>query len=89
MKRISIKNYRGYMGTLIDVQDKVSYNESHYSGSINIPLNTLLIHYKELLSKNTPYYIVCRKGHNSQKAVSILEYYGYNVTQVYNEWKKF
>ena len=34
------------------------------------------------LEKNKPYFIVCAKGTKSRKAVSILEFYGYDVTQM-------
>lgn len=85
MKRISVNEYKGYMGELIDVRDPVSYKEDHHPLSINIYYDTLLLNHKDLLNKNDKYYIICRKGHKSKKAVSILEYYGYDVTQVYYE----
>lgn len=87
MKRINILDYKGHMGKLIDVQDAVSYSENHHPLSINIYYDTLLLHHKDLLNKKDKYFIICRKGHKSKKAVSILEYYGYDVTQVYYEWK--
>ena len=70
------------MGTLIDVSDTLTYKENPYPGSINIPYEKLLLNYKELLNKNSKYYIMCKKGLHSQKVVSILEFYGYDVTQV-------
>lgn len=85
MKRISVKDYKSNMGKLIDVQNPTSFLEQHHPNSINIYYDTLLLHHKELLNKNDKYYIICRKGHKSKKAVSILEYYGYDVTQVYYE----
>ena len=85
MKRINIKDYKEYMGRLIDIRDHISYKEDHHPLSINIYYDTLLLHHKDLLNKNDKYFIVCRKGHKSKKAVSILEYYGYDVTQVYYE----
>jgi len=89
MKRISVKDYKGYMGKLIDVRDPISYKEDHHPLSVNIYYDTLILNHKDLLNKNDSYYIICRKGHKSKKAVSILEYYGYDVTQVYYEWKFF
>lgn len=82
MKRIDLSTYTPNMGTLIDLSDAITYQEDHYPGSINIPFQKLLLHYKELLNKNEKYYITCKKGIHSQKAVSILEFYGYDVTQV-------
>lgn len=81
MKRIKINDYFKTLGTLIDIQNVVDYNEYHHPDSINIPYEKLLLNYKSLLDKNKPYYIVCRKGTKSRKAVSILEFYGYDVTQ--------
>lgn len=85
MKRINIKDYKPYMGILIDVRDPVYYQKEHYQNSINIPYNKLLLNYKTLLDPNKKYFITCTKGHKSKKAVSILEYYGYDVTQAYND----
>ena len=82
MKRLNIKDYYKSMGTLIDVQNPIDYQEYHHPDSINIPYETLLLNHKTLLSKNNPYYIVCTKGTKSRKAVSILEFYGYDVTQM-------
>ena len=70
------------MGTLIDVSDEITYKENQVPGSINIPYEKLLLNYKELLNKNSKYYIMCTKGIHSRKVVSILEFYGYDVTQV-------
>lgn len=81
MKRIKINDYFKTLGTLIDIQNVIDYNEYHHPDSINIPYEKLLLNYKSLLDKNKPYYIVCRKGTKSRKAVSILEFYGYDVTQ--------
>lgn len=72
------------MGTLIDVSDEITYKENQVPGSINIPYEKLLLNYKELLNKNSKYYIMCTKGIHSRKVVSILEFYGYDVTQVIN-----
>lgn len=70
------------MGLLIDISDYETYKEKMVPGSVNIPYQRLLLNYKELLDKNKKYYIMCSKGIHSRKAVSILEFYGYDVTQV-------
>ena len=85
MKRIPLKEYQSYMGTLIDLSDPITYKERKIAGSVNITYDKLMLHYQEYLKKNTPYYILCSKGIHSKRAVSILEYYGYDVTQVYIE----
>lgn len=82
MKRMNIKDYKSYMGTLIDIENPIEYKEYHHQDSINIPYERLMLNYKTLLDKNKSYYIVCSKGTKSRKAVSILEFYGYDVTQM-------
>ena len=82
MKRLKIKEYKYYMGKLIDIQNPIDYKEYHHPDSINIPYEKLLLNYKTLLDKKESYYIVCNKGTKSRKAVSILEFYGYDVTQM-------
>ena len=82
MKRLDIKDYYSSMGTLIDIQNPIDYKEYHHPSSINIPYEKLMLNYKTLLDKNKSYFIVCNKGTKSRKAVSILEFYGYDVTQM-------
>ena len=82
MKRIDLKNYDPNMGLLIDVSDAETYQKKMVPGSVNIPYERLLLNYEEILDKNKKYYIMCSKGIHSRKAVSILEFYGYDVTQV-------
>ncbi len=82
MKRIDLNVYDKSMGTLIDVSDEITYKQNPHPSSINIPYQKLLLNYKELLDKNRKYYIMCLKGVHSRKVVSILEFYGYDVTQV-------
>lgn len=82
MKRLNINNYNKNMGTLIDVQNPIDYKVYHHPDSLNIPYEKLMLNYKTLLEINKPYFIVCNKGTKSRKAVSILEFYGYDVTQM-------
>lgn len=82
MKRIEIGTYNKSMGTLIDVSDEISFKINHHPDSVNIPYEKLLLNYKEILKKNQKYFITCAKGVHSRKVVSILEFYGYDVTQV-------
>ena len=85
MKRINASEYSSSMGTLIDLENPVTYNESHLEGAINIPYEKLLVSHKDLLNKGKKYYLYCAKGFKSRKAVSILEFYGYDVTQVFKD----
>ncbi len=81
MKRININKYHKSMGLLIDIQHPLDYAEYHHPDSVNIPYDKLMLNYKTLLDKSKPYFITCKLGTKSRKAVSILEYYGYDVTQ--------
>lgn len=82
MKVIDYKNYHSNMGTLIDIENFVNYNNAHLKEAINIPYEKLLYNHSEYLDKNKKYFIVCKKGITSKKATRILEFYGYDVTQV-------
>lgn len=77
MKTININDYQKHMGKLIILDDN---NDINYGTKISY--DYLLFHYKELLNKNDSYYIMCNKGQKSKRIVSILELYGYNVTNV-------
>lgn len=82
MQTINIKDYNASMGPLIDVEDASVYKIKHVNGAINIPYLELSYHFQNLLDKNKHYYIYCNAGHKSRRIVSILEIYGYKVTQV-------
>ena len=82
MKRIKLSDYNSNMGILIDVRNPEDYKNNPNLGSINIYADKLLMNYKSILDHNKKYYIICDKGVLSRKVVAILEYYGYNVTQV-------
>ncbi len=83
MKRIYKKDYYYGMGTLIDVDDEITFKTKN-SNALNIYYEKLLLHYKEYLNINQRYYITCSKGVKSAKVVRLLELYGYDVTQVIN-----
>ncbi len=73
------------MGMLIDLSSRESYIMSHHDYSVNIPYQQFMLYYDQYLNKNDAYFIICQKGIHSNQAVRILEYLGYNVTQVVNE----
>lgn len=64
---------------LIDVRETVQYNICSLPSSINIPLKDLpdrMEDVKKLLgTPNTPVYVICRLGNDSQHAVNILKKY--------------
>lgn len=80
MKKILLSEYNDKMGIFIEINDK--YNNV-VPGSIHIPYEELLVNYRELLDKNKKYFIYCKGGIKSRKAVNILNFYGYDVTLVY------
>lgn len=80
MKKILLKDYRSNMGMFIDINNEASKVVRDYK---HIKYEELMINYNELLDKNKKYYIYCNGGIRSKKAVSVLEFYGYDVTLVY------
>ena len=81
---MSIKSYQEGMGQLIDLSNPTDFALKHDPRSKNIPYQRLMMHYKEYLNKNEAYYLICSQGVHSSKAVQVLEYLGYDVTQVVN-----
>ena len=81
MKRIKLSEFNDTMGILIDVQHPLDYQKHPFS-KINIYADKLLMNYKSCLDYQNKYYIICEKGYLSNKVVAMLEYFGYDVTQV-------
>ncbi len=82
MKRMSLKNYDISMGELIDLSNPLDYLEKHDARAVSIPYQKLMMNYDKYLTKDKAYYLICSKGMHSSKAVMMLEYLGYDVTQV-------
>lgn len=82
MKSINLKDYKSYMGKLIDVRPKYEYVKKSVPGSINIPYDELIFNHNKYLNKNEKYFIICSGGIKSKKATNILSVYGYDVTNV-------
>ena len=74
--------YQKQMGTLIDLSSEEGYLEYHHPDAVNIPYQKFMLYYDRFLDKKKPYYLTCRKGIHSGRAVNLLEYLGYDVTQV-------
>ncbi len=64
---------------IIDVSDKFTYNNNHINGSINIPYDELINNYRVYLNKNETYYLYCKSGKLSKRAVMVLSSIGYKV----------
>lgn len=82
MKRIKISEYNKSMGTLFDLSSPETFLSFHHPDAINFPYQKFMLYYDQYLKKDTPYYFICSQGLHSGKVVSMLEYFGYNVTQV-------
>ena len=82
MKKISIADYNKNMGTLIDLSSPQDFIISHDPDAVNIPYQKFMLYYDSYLKKDKPYFFICSKGFHSAKVVGMLEYFGYNATQV-------
>lgn len=82
MKKIMYSDYNPAMGLLIDVQHPLDYKENPTSNSKNVYADKLMLNYKTVLDKDKKYFIICSKGSLSKRVVAMLEYLGYDVTQV-------
>lgn len=64
---------------IIDVGSRSEYIEGHINGSINIPYDELINNYRRYLNKEESYYLYCKSGKLSRRAVMILSSLGYKV----------
>lgn len=64
---------------IIDVSDRLTYQNNHIEGSINIPYDDLINNYRYYLNKSESYYLYCKSGKLSRRAVAILSSIGYKV----------
>lgn len=64
---------------IIDVSEKYVYELNHIQGSVNIPYSELLNNYRRYLNKNDSYYLYCKSGKLSKRAVMVLSSLGYKV----------
>ena len=71
--------YIGDVMRIIDVSDKYTYNLGHINGSINIPYDELINNYRSYLNKNEKYFLYCKSGKLSKRAVMVLSSLGYKV----------
>ena len=81
MKRIKVSEYNKSMGTLFDLSSPETFLSFHHPDAINFPYQKFMLYYDQYLKKDTPYFFICSQGLHSGKVVSMLEYFGYNVTQ--------
>ncbi len=82
MKKIKLGEYHKGMGTLIDLSSQPDFLVNPTPEAINIPYQKFMLYYDKYLNKKDSYYFICSKGLHSGKVVQMLEYFGYDVTQV-------
>lgn len=68
-------------GYIIDVREKMEYDNGYLKGVVNIPLSELRSRVNEV-PKDRPVYLHCRSGQRSYNACLLLQHLGY--TNVYN-----
>jgi phage shock protein E len=68
--------------TIIDVRTTSEFDEGHFPGAINIPVDQVLSKLGELKEMQSPIVAYCRSGARSGMAVSILKQNG--LSEVYN-----
>jgi hydroxyacylglutathione hydrolase len=66
----------GEVGVLVDVRARSEFETRHIDGAINIPAPELRIRYKEL-DENPQITLICRTGHRSSLAASLLKQQGF------------
>lgn len=73
--------------TIIDVRTEGEYSNGHYSGAVNLPVDTVAERISELdLEKDQVIIVYCRSGNRAGKAKDALEALGY--TNVLNGVKE-
>ncbi|HEY0749584.1 MAG TPA: rhodanese-like domain-containing protein [Chitinophagaceae bacterium] len=67
---------------IVDVRTPEEFEDEHFPGAVNIPLDQLQYRLEEFREMKTPIVAYCRSGSRSGLAVSILKQRGIN--EVYN-----
>jgi phage shock protein E len=77
-----IQSIREKKGTLLDVRSVMEFEENHIPGAINIPLDTIEAHIKQIETMQKPIVVYCLSGGRSGMAAGILQQNA--ITEVYN-----
>lgn len=67
---------------LIDIREPYEYKSGSLRSAKNIPMDLLLKEPTKYMSKDKPYYLMCRSGARSARTCNILMRQGYNVINV-------
>ena len=68
--------------TMVDVRTPAEFQEEHYPGAVNIPVDQVVNRLDEFKKMNVPIVAYCRSGSRSALAVSLLRQNG--IAEVYN-----
>jgi rhodanese-related sulfurtransferase len=68
--------------TIVDIREFKEVHQLPFESTVNIPLNTILTKYNDLLNKTETYYIICHHGQRSSFVTNLLTEYGYDVINV-------
>jgi phage shock protein E len=69
-------------GSIVDVRSALEYDQSHYPGALNIPLEEVATRIAEFKRMKEPVVVYCRSGNRSGIAAGILKQNG--ISNVYN-----
>lgn len=75
--------------TILDVQDKIDFENNHIPGAINLPIGDFVSE-AEKLSQNKTYYVISKAGVRTARAcdyLASLEYDVVNVQGGMNAWQ--
>lgn len=81
VQRVDIREFRAGHdggGVVVDVRSQDEFEQGHWPGAVNIPLNLLYLKAR-LLSAERPCLIYCNSGRRSVAATSLLTEKGYQV----------
>ncbi len=84
---IYYRDLRPYFN-VIDIRERIDYEQGHYPNSINIPYILLLNNPSKFIVKSTKYYLYCYSGNKSKKACDLLRILGYDVVNVIDGYNK-
>ncbi len=73
--------------TIVDMREETEYSDSHFEGSINIPVSKFWAGIDNI-PKGKAVYVFCNSGYFSEEMVILLEEREYDATNVLGGWQK-
>jgi len=70
---------------VIDVRSEAEYEQSHFKGAVNIPLDQIEASIERIKQFKKPIVVYCRSGNRSSKAQAVLKQQGVNVVNGINQ----